>query len=256
MPRIEIQSSEPALPYARLKHELAVVTGASSGIGKAIALALAINGVDVCLVGRRNTELEKVAHEARQSGSHAQVCRADLTVDQDLESLAHGIRQDFGKLDILILCGGAIAHAPLERASMADFDLLYRSNVRCHYALTQLMMPLLRVARGQVAFINSSAGLRSPATVGQFSATQHAMRAVADSFREEANPDGIRVLSIYPGRTATPRMKALFEKEAREYKPELLMQPADVAAMVLHALMLPRTAEVTDISMRPMRKSY
>ena len=66
-----------------------------------------------------------------------------------------------------MLCGGAISHAPLEKASLADFDLLYRSNLRGHYALIQATLPLLRQQKGQIVFINSSAGLRSPATVGQ-----------------------------------------------------------------------------------------
>jgi NADP-dependent 3-hydroxy acid dehydrogenase YdfG len=157
---------------------------------------------------------------------------------------------------VLVLCGGAIAHGRLELASLADFDLQYGANLRSHYALTQLMLPLLRKAQGQIVFINSSAGLRTSATAGQYSATQHALRAIADSLRDEVNCDGIRVLSIYPGRTATPRIAALFEKEGRPYRPELLMQPEDVALMVTQALALPRTAEVTDISMRPMQKSY
>src|ERR1700741_1963961 len=122
---------------------------------------------------------------------------------------------------------------------------MYRSNVRGHYALTQALLDLLRKQKGQVVFINSSAGLRSPATVGQFSATQHAFRAMADSLRDEVNSDGVRVLSVYPGRTATPRMAALFANEGRPYRPELLMQPEDIAVMVSQALSLPRTAEVT-----------
>ena len=133
---------------------------------------------------------------------------------------------------------------------------MYRSNLRGHYALTQALLPLLRKQHGQIVFINSSAGLRSPASVGQFSATQHALRAVADSLRDEVNADGVRVLTVFPGRTATPRMAALFEKEGRAYRPELLMQPEDIASMVTHTLSLPRTAEVTDISMRPFLKSY
>jgi NADP-dependent 3-hydroxy acid dehydrogenase YdfG len=170
--------------------------------------------------------------------------------------LTQGIHRDFDRVDVLILCGGAISHGPLEKAPLAHFDLMYRSNLRAHYALTQALLPLLRKQRGQIVFINSSAGLRSPASVGQFSATQHALRAIADSLRDEVNADGIRVLSVYPGRTATPRMAALFEKEGRPYPAERLMQPEDIAAMVIHTLCLPRTAEVTDISMRPMMKSY
>lgn len=239
-----------------LKNQLAVVTGASSGIGKAIALALANQGAEVCLVARRHEVLNDVARRAQATGARSHVRPADLTRDEDIHDLTRGLQRDFDRLDVLILCGGAISHGPLERAPLADFDLMYRSNLRAHYALTQALLPLLRKRRGQIVFINSSAGLRSPATVGQFAATQHALRAVADSLRDEVNADGIRVLSVYPGRTATPRMAALFEKEGRPYRAELLMQPEDIAAMVIHALSLPRTAEVTEISMRPLMKSY
>ena len=90
--------------------------------------------------------------------------------------------------------------------------------------------------------------------MGQFSATQHALKAIADSLRQEVNADGIRVLSVFPGRTATPRQASLHEIEGKRYQPELLMQPEDVATVVVNALGLPRTAEVTDVSIRPMIK--
>ena len=239
-----------------LKNQVAVVTGASSGIGKAIALSVAAQGTEVCLVARRRELLEDVAKQAQALGSHGHACPADLTKDEDIRGLGERVQKDFGRLNILVLCGGAIFHGPLEKASLADFDLMYRSNVRGHYLMIQTMLPLLRKAAGQIVFINSSAGLRSPAATGQFSATQHAFRSIADSLRDEVNAMGIRVLSVYPGRTATPRVAKLFEKEGRAYQPDLLMQPEDVAEMVTHSLRLPRTAEVTDISIRPMQKSY
>lgn len=239
-----------------LKNQLAVVTGASSGIGKVIALALAGLGVEVCLVARTREALERVAEQVRNIGGRGHVCGADLTSDEDIQYLARKINQDFGRVNVLVLCGGAIFHGPLERAPLAEFDMMYRANLRGHYALTQALLPLLRAQKGQIVFINSSAGLRSPATVGQFSATQHAFRAVADSLRDEVNADGIRVLSVYPGRTATPRMAALFQKEGKSYRPELLLQPEDIASMVTQSLCLARTAEVTDITIRPMMKSY
>lgn len=239
-----------------LKNQVAVVTGASSGIGKAIALSVAAQGTEVCLVARRRELLEDVAKQAQALGSHGHPCPADLTKDEDIRGLGDQVQKDFGRLNILVLCGGAIFHGSLEKASLADFDLMYRSNVRGHYLMIQTMLPLLRKAAGQIVFINSSAGLRSPAATGQFSATQHAFRSIADSLRDEVNAMGIRVLSVYPGRTATPRVAKLFEREGRAYQPDLLMQPEDVAEMVTHSLRLPRTAEVTDISIRPMQKSY
>jgi NADP-dependent 3-hydroxy acid dehydrogenase YdfG len=239
-----------------LKGQIAVVTGASSGIGKAIALSLATQGAELYLAARRKELLETAANEAQALGTHSHACPVDLTRDEDIHNLGEKLQREGGRVNILVLCGGAIAHGPLEKASLADLDLMYRTNIRGHYALIQTLLPLLRKARGQIVFVNSSAGLRSPATAGQFAATQHAFRSIADSLRDEVNADGIRVLSVFPGRTATPRIEKLFGKEGRAYKPELLMQPEDVAEMVTHSLRLPRTAEVTDISIRPMQKSY
>jgi NADP-dependent 3-hydroxy acid dehydrogenase YdfG len=239
-----------------LKDQIAVVTGASSGIGKAIALSLAGHGAEVYLVARRRELLENIAKQVKALGSRGHACPVDLTKDEEIRTLGERVHKDFGRVNILILCGGAISHGALDKAPLADLDLLYRSNIRGHYAMLQTMLPLLRKGPGQIVFVNSSAGLRSPATVGQFAATQHAFRSIADSLRDEVNADGIRVLSIFPGRTATPRISKLFEKEGRSYKPELLMQPEDIAEMVTHSLRLPRTAEVTDIRIRPMQKSY
>ena len=239
-----------------LKNQVAVVTGASSGIGKAIALTLAGQGAELFLAARSKEALGETAKEAQKVGAQAHTYSLDLTKDEDIRALGEKLKREAAGLNILILCGGAIAHGPHEKAPLADLDLMYRSNVRGHYALIQTMLPLLRKAKGQIVFVNSSAGLRSPANAGQFSATQHAFRSIADSLRDEVNADGIRVLSIFPGRTATPRMEKLFANEGRAYKPELLLQPEDVAEMVTHALRLPRTAEVTDISIRPMQKSY
>ncbi|HYL86006.1 MAG TPA: SDR family NAD(P)-dependent oxidoreductase [Candidatus Angelobacter sp.] len=239
-----------------LKNHVAVVTGASSGIGKAIAVALATEGAELYLAARRQELLKTVAKEAEARGARAHACTLDLTKDEDIHALGERLQREAGRVNILVLCGGAIAHGTLEKAPLADLDLMYRSNVRGHYALLQAMLPLLRKAPGQIVFLNSSAGLRSSAGGGQFASTQHAFRSIADSLRDEVNADGIRVLSVYPGRTATPRMEKLFGKEGRAYKPEVLMQPEDVAEMVTHSLRLPRTAEVTDISIRPMQKSY
>jgi NADP-dependent 3-hydroxy acid dehydrogenase YdfG len=238
-----------------LQNQIAVVTGASSGIGRAIALDLARRGAEVCLVSRRRDILEVVAQEALGEGGQAHVGCADLTRDEDIRALSTMMEQDFGRLDVLVLCGGVIFHGATEQAMLEQLDLQYRANVRGHYALTQALLPLLRKQRGQAVFINSSAATRpSSAGVGQFSSTQYALRAIGDSLREEVSADGIRVLSVFPGRTATPRVAALFEKEGKPYTPELLLQPEDVATMVAHALHLPRSAEITDISIRPMAK--
>jgi NADP-dependent 3-hydroxy acid dehydrogenase YdfG len=103
-------------------------------------------------------------------------------------------------------------------------------------------------------FVNSSVGLNARANVGQYAATKHALKALADSLRDEVNADAVRVLSVFLGRTATPMQASVHEMEGKEYHPERLLLPEDVAAVVINALSLPRSAEVTDINIRPLIK--
>lgn len=233
----------------------AVITGASSGIGEAIAAALASAGGSLCLVGRNRDRLEAVAARARRTARSVLPFVADLTVDASIGDLARCLRREFDGLDILVHCAGAYATGSIESSPVGQLDELYRTNVRAPFALTQALAPLLRLRRGQVVFINSSQGLQAKGNTGPYAATKHALKALADSLRQEVNPDGIRVLSIYPGRTATPTMRALHESEGNPYRPELLLQPADVAQAVMNALMMPRTAEITNVEIRPLVKS-
>jgi len=234
--------------------QVAVITGASSGIGKAIALGLAQRGATVGLIGRVTEALEAVAESARRAGSQAHCYTADLAADDDLRVLSLRLRE-LERIDILVHSAGFITLGRLESASVEDLDRHYRLNVRAPYLLTQALLPALKKNRGQVVFVNSSAGLNARANVGQYAATKHALKAIADSLREEVNADGVRVLSVYPGRTASPMQAAVHELEGKAYHPERLMQSEDVAAVVIHTLNLPRTAEVTDIHIRPMVKA-
>jgi NADP-dependent 3-hydroxy acid dehydrogenase YdfG len=237
-----------------LAGQVAVVTGASSGIGRAIVLDLAARGASVCLIGRRLATLSTVADDAARSGARAVCYPADLTVENAIDELAGRLRSDFGRVDILVHSAGVISWGHLATADMADLDRQYATNVRAPYLLTRAVLPMLRHGSGQVVFVNSSLGLSARQNVGQYAATKHALRAIADSLREEVNAEGIRVLSVFLGRTASPMQAAVHAMEGREYQPERLVQPENVAAVVLNALCLPLTAEVTDISIRPMLK--
>lgn len=233
----------------------AVVTGASSGIGKAIALALAAHGATLCLVGRKLDRLEAVAESARAKAPRVASYQADLTIDEDVRNLTVSLQRDFKFIDLLIHSAGGVAFGQLETASVENLDWQYRINVRGPYLLTQALLPMLRTRQGQIVFINSRAGLSANANESQYSATKYALRAIADSLRGEVNPYGLRVLSVFPGNTATPMQAAVHRMKDRIYRPELLIQPDDVATVVLNTLSLPRTAEVTDIHIRPLIQS-
>jgi short-subunit dehydrogenase len=239
-----------------LENQVAVVTGASQGIGRAITLGLAAKKVTLFLIGRNSAALHEVAELSRVSSPLVVVHTADLTADGVITGIAEGVSRQLGGLNVLIHCAGAYSRGDFQTTSVEEFDRLYRANVRVPYLLTQSLLPMLKRRKGQIVFLNSGQGLQAQAHVGQFAATQHALKAMADSLRDEVNSDGVRVLSVYPGRTATPRMEAIFKMEGREYRPELLLQPGDIAEAVISALTMPLTAEVTNLNIRPLIKSY
>ena len=240
---------------ASLSGKTAVVTGASSGIGAAIAFALAEEGAKLHLVGRNREALSNVSERARKNSPEVVPYEADLSLDEDLEKLVLALKRNCAGVDVLVHCAGIISLAPVESASISDFDRQYKTNVRAPFVLTRALLPALRKSHGSVVFINSSAGMATRANISQYAATKHALKAIADSLRAEVNQDDIRVLTIYPGRTASPQQAAIFRVEGKPYTPELLMQPGDVAQILVDSLKLNRTAEVTDISIRPMRKT-
>jgi NADP-dependent 3-hydroxy acid dehydrogenase YdfG len=228
-----------------------VITGGGSGVGAAIALAFARQGASLCLVGRRLEPLQTVARQARKLGAQAAYYSADLSSHIAQSELVQRLTTDLRHVDVLVQNAAMFAASATELADLEVFDQHYRTNVRAPYALTKALLPLLRARQGELVFINSSSGVRAKALTAQYDATKHALKAIADSLREEVNGDGIRVLSIYLGRTASDMQRHIHEGTGTPYQPHLLLQPEDVASTILCALMLPRTAEVTDIHIRP-----
>ncbi|MBI2826651.1 MAG: SDR family NAD(P)-dependent oxidoreductase [Planctomycetia bacterium] len=237
-----------------LADKIAVVTGAGSGIGKAIALALGERGATLVLVGRRRAPLDEVQANLMARGAKSHCHPADVADRDDIARLAEALRRDFDGLDVMVHSAGLVRLGDVAEAPADDLDLQYRTNLLAPYLLTQATLPLIRRRQGQIVFVNSSAGVAARAHVSQYAATKHALKAVADSLRAEVNGDGIRVLSVFPGQTATPAQERLYAEQGRPYRADRLLQPEDVASVVAHSLCLPRTAEVTDLHIRPMTK--
>lgn len=232
-----------------------IITGAGSGIGKAVAIECSKHYSILCLVGRSMDKLESVADSARVFCSEARCYCVDLTSCADIKDFSTEINKRWGQVDALIHSAGIYSYGSVESSPIEDFNRLYYTNVRGPYYLTKLLLPLIRKKKGQIVFINSSIVMNgAKANISQYAATKYALRAIADSLREEVNSDGLRVISVYPGRTATEMQKAVYRAEGKKYKPEILSQPEDIAKIVLNALFVPRTSEVTDIVIRSMKK--
>ena len=229
----------------------ALVTGAGDGIGRSIARRLAAGGARLIIVGRTVTKLESLRHELGATHTEVHVVGCDLNKDNDLAGIRQSVDRFSDRLDILVHCAGAIALAPLDTVSPDEFDLQYRINVRAPLLLTQSLLPLLKASRGQIAFINSSLGVRIKEQTGAYAASKHALKAVADTLRLELNPLGIRVLSVFPGNTATAMQHEVCRQSGKPYAPETMLQPEEVAEMAVHALSVAPSAQPTEIYLLP-----
>jgi short-subunit dehydrogenase len=234
-----------------LSGKVAVVTGATSGVGRSVALALAREGVKLAMVGRTPDALDNVVAAAADP-SAVRAYLTDLAVDSEVRELALRVERDFSRVDLLVHSAGVIDIGPVATSAVEQLDRQYRINLRAPYLLTQLLLTQLRSNRGQIVFVNSSAALSVPTASAQYAVTKSGLKAFADGVRDEVNAAGVRVLSLFLGKTATPMQEALSQAKGAAYEPGRLIQPEDVAMLLVSLLRLPATAEVTDVMVRPM----
>ncbi|MEU8822934.1 SDR family oxidoreductase [Streptomyces sp. NPDC048636] len=223
-----------------------LITGAGSGIGTAVAERLAERGDELWLLARdagRAKELER-----RFPGARTVV--GDLADPEKLSwALSHQTLPD--RLDSLLHIAGVVDLGEVGELTPKAWNRQLAANLVSPAELTRLLLPQLRLAQGHVVFLNSGAGLRANAQWGAYAASKHGLKALADALRWEESGNGVRVTTVYPGRTATPMQVKVHQQEGKEYDPDRWMAPETVATTVLTALDLPRDAEITDLSVRP-----
>jgi NADP-dependent 3-hydroxy acid dehydrogenase YdfG len=236
----------PSLERAR-----AVVAGASRGIGEAIAWRLVEAGATVVGLARSAEGLD-AAGGRMPAGGRFIAMPCDVSTDAGLRGIANAgwLRE----IDVLVLSAGIMHEGPAASATPGEFDELFATNLRAPYALIQLAMQGLIASGGQIVLISSSAALGGRSGAVQYAALQAALHSLSKSIRDELNPLGVRVLTVFPGRVAGARQQAIHRRAGVPYREEVLMQPDDVAQMVLASLRLPYSAEVTELHLRPMRK--
>lgn len=233
---------------------VAVVTGAGSGIGRAIVLALAAHSMPCCLVGRTLSKLREVAQLATKEGVESIPITLDLRDPGAGAILAERLKMLGRPIELLVHSAAVISLARVEEATIEQFTNLLAVNLLAPFSITKHLLAEICASRGQIVFVNSSTVQNPAAGTAQYAASKHALKGLADALRQEVSAKGVRVISVYPGRTATPLQASLFHMEGREYLPESLLQPEDVAEIVIDAIALPDTAEVTEIMIRPAKK--
>lgn len=223
-----------------------LLTGAGSGIGAALARRLLDRGDEVIVLARDVGRAREIAADLPGAGTLV----ADLANPGRL-SWALSKQQLPDRIDALVHVAGVVDLGPVAELPATLWEQQLAVNLVAPAELTRLMLPVLRVSRGQVVFVNSGAGLHAHAGWSAYAASKHGLKALADSLRAEEAEHGIRVTSVYPGRTATPMQARVHQQEGAEYEPERFIDPESVATTILAALDLPRDADITDVTVRP-----
>ena len=145
---------------------------------------------------------------------------------------------------------GVVQLGTVAELSVQDWAHQLRVNLVAPAALTRVALPALRAASGTVVLVNSGAGLFAHPQWSAYAASKHGLRALADSLRAEEAEHGVRVTSVYPGRTATPMQEEVHRQEGEEYDASAWIQAGTVADVLLHVLDLPRDAVLSDVTVR------
>ena len=221
-----------------------LVTGAGSGIGAVLADRLLERGDELILLARSAER----AHDLRSDVPGATVLVADLADPSEIEGLAAQLPD---RLDSLVQAAAVVDLGPVAELSTAAWQEQLAVNVLGPAVLTRIALPALRAAQGTVVFVNSGAGLSASADWSAYAASKHALRALADALRAEEQEHGVRVTTVYPGRTATPMQQKVHEQEGREYDAAVWIDPATVAGAIVGVLDLGADATVIDLTIRP-----
>jgi NADP-dependent 3-hydroxy acid dehydrogenase YdfG len=240
-----------------LSGRVALVTGASSGIGDATARALAAAGADVVVTARRADRLDALVRDLEKQGVKAHAIEADLLKDSDNKRIVTETEETFGRLDILVNNAGVMLLSPVADANPDDWRRMLELNVLAMMISSQAALPGMRKrGSGDIINISSTAGrVASPSGAG-YSATKFAVVALSESLRKEVQKDKVRVCVIEPGLVATelrdhipdPATKKALNQWAESLRQ---LQPEDVANAVVYVASQPPQVNVNEILMRP-----
>lgn len=207
----------------------ALITGASRGIGKAIALELASLGYDLAMPGRDLTLLRKTAEEAEKRGVRTLCIEADLADSTTYPMIVERAAAEFGGIDLLVNCAGLSASGSLTEVSPELWDKVFAVNAKAPFFLSQAALPYLKKSgKPTVINISSVVGFKGYANQSVYASSKHALAGFTQVFAKEVQPFGIRVHLISPGGVATEMVKQM----RPDIKADELIQPEEIAEIV------------------------
>lgn len=236
----------------KLQGQVAVIVGASSGMGRATALAFAAEGAKVAVAARRQAEIESLVAEITKAGGQVVGRTADVSKRPDVDGVVQAAAERFGRVDVMLNCAGVnVPNRQLAKLDQAGWDRIIAINLTGAYHCTQAVLPRMREQKGGlIIHVGSISGLWGDFSGAAYQASKHGMVGLANATRMEERLNGIRVTVIYPGLCDTPILKNRPVPPSPEQR-ALMMQPEDIAAACVFAAALPPRTYVSDLVLMP-----
>lgn len=242
---------------AALSDKVALVTGASSGIGEGTALALAAAGAVVAVAARRADRLEALVRKIEAAGGAALALPGDMAVEAEAIGVVEETVARLGRLDILINSAGVMQAGGIENADLDEYRQVFDINLFATVYTCRAAVPhMLRQGGGDIVTISSLAGRKGGPLTSAYSASKHAVNAMTDAMRQELGGRNIRVCTLMPGATTTevgdnisdPDWRAAIQAHVSK---EGAVLPAEVGDTIVFILSLPRRVNISEICIRP-----
>lgn len=240
-----------------LDGQLAIVTGASSGLGRATALRLASLGARVALLARSKTDLDSVAAQITAAGGLASVMAIDLADAATVAAAAKRLVSNTAPPRVLVNAAGTDVPGPAEGLSLQDWERVVTVNLTAPFLLSRAALPRMRAAGGgTIVNVSSVAGRRGWANASAYCATKFGLTGLTQALAAEGAPHGVRVVSLYPGAMATHwgTWSSAERDRPTESAPEDALPPADVADYIAWLVRAPTHLVVTEAVVAPIRE--
>ncbi len=243
----------------KLSGKVALVTGATSGIGEATALALAAEGACVAIAARRVQRLNDLAERIRRAGGEALPIETDVADEAQASEMVGRILRESGRLDLLVTVAGVGVAAPFQNTTTAEYRRMVDVNILgVLYPIHAALPAMKRQGDGHIVIVSSGTGRYiHPSTV--YSGTKHAISAIAESLRREIGKDWIRVTCIEPGAVKTEFTSHMREDVRKSVEQRLgdmeQLESEDIAAAILYAVTQPRRVNVNILTLYPTQQA-
>lgn len=242
-----------------LKGKVVAITGASSGMGKAIAIELAKNGAKVVLGARRTEQLQQLVEEIKSKGGEATFTKIDVKNKTDLVRLVHTAVEQYGKLDVIVNNAGVSQLSRIDELDMDGWEEMIDINLKgVLYGMAAAIPVFKQQQSGHIVNIISTAGIKIVPMQGIYAGTKNAIRTIAEAFRQES--DGkIRITGISPGFVKTDFANNIKNEEMKtaiqKGMEQIAINPIAIANAVIYAISQPNDVEIGDIVIRPSKQN-